>query len=65
MILLNNKGKMINLVGGRTLILEKKNEGFVALVWNLCADKHKGPLLIHVFLMLLIAVMTLPGECLA
>lgn len=56
---------MINLVGGRTLILEKKNEGFVALVWNLSADKHKGPLLIHVFLMLLIAVMTLPGECLA
>lgn len=43
---------MINLVGGGDFNFEDKNEAFVALVWNLSADKHKGPLFIQVFLML-------------
>lgn len=53
---------MINLVGGGDFNFEeKKNEGFVAWVWNLSADKHKGSLFTQVFLTLLNS--SGDGEC--
>lgn len=52
---------MINLVGGGTSILKKKNEGFVASVRNLSADKYKESLFTQVFFML--PNSSLDGKC--